>query len=107
MLDIPAVLEARTYAADVSVVFDVSDEALGGGGRFRLDVTGGRARCTPTGAVADVHTDLSVLGSLYLGAHRASAFAVAERLRCNDSRLSARLDAAFVTDTPAELGYGF
>ena len=50
----------------------------------------GRARCVPTDAAADVHTDLSVLGSLYMGGHRASAFATANRLRCNDSGLVAR-----------------
>jgi predicted acetyltransferase len=107
MLDIPAVLEARSYAADVSVVLDISDAAPGGGGRYVLDVQGGRAKCVPTDAAADVHTELSVLGSLYMGGHRASAFAVTERLRCNDSRLVAQLDAAFATDVPAKLGYGF
>jgi len=29
--DIPAVLEARSYAADVSVVLDISDDVLGYG----------------------------------------------------------------------------
>ncbi|CAA0116096.1 N-acetyltransferase Eis [Mycolicibacterium vanbaalenii] len=107
MLDIPAVLQARSYSADLSVVLDVSDGVLGGGGRFALDVSGGRARCVPTDAAADAHLDLSVLGSLYLGAHRAAAFARAERLRCRDSAVVAALDAAFATDVPAELGFGF
>ena len=107
MLDIPAVLEARSYAADVSVVFELSDDVLGGGGRYALDVHDGKARCVQTDAAADVHTDLSVLGSLYMGGHRASAFASANRLRCNDSGVIAQLDAAFATDVPAELGYGF
>ncbi len=106
MLDIPAVLHARTYSADVSVVLDISDDVLGGGGRFALDVREGRARCVPTDAAADVNTDLSVLGSLYLGAHRASAFAAAHRLRA-DPAVVAALDAAFASEVPAELGYGF
>lgn len=107
LLDIPTALEARGYASDVSAVLDVSDGVLAGGGRFALDVRDGKARCVPTDAPADVHTELSVLGSLYLGAHRASAFAVANRLRCTDSGLTAALDAAFATDVPAELGFGF
>ncbi|MDG4667291.1 enhanced intracellular survival protein Eis [Mycobacterium sp. 236(2023)] len=107
MLDIPAVLQARTYAADLSVVVCVSDAVLGGGGRFALDISGGRARCEPTDAPADVHTSLSVLGSIYLGAHRASSYAAAHRLRCEDAALLAAVDAAFVSDTPAELGFGF
>ena len=107
MLDIPAVLQARTYSADLSVVLEISDEFLGRGGRFALQVRDGHAHCAPNTADADVHTDVSVLGSLYLGAHRASSFATAHRLRCNDSQVLAALDAAFAVDVPAELGYGF
>lgn len=107
MLDIPAVLAARTYGPDLAAVLDISDGVLGGGGRFALEVRDGRARCVPTDAPADVHTDLSVLGSIYLGAHRASVFAAAHRLRCDDPDLLRALDVAFASDVPAELGYGF
>ncbi|RDH75628.1 GNAT family N-acetyltransferase [Mycolicibacterium moriokaense] len=105
--DVPTVLEARRYASDVSAVLCVSDGLLGGGGRYHLDVRDGKARCVHTNAEADVHTNLSVLGSLYLGGHRASAFATAHRLRCNDSGLIAALDAAFASEVPAMLGFGF
>ncbi|UXA13584.1 enhanced intracellular survival protein Eis [Mycobacterium sp. SMC-8] len=107
MLDIPAVLRARTYSADLAVVLEVSDDGLGGGGRFALEVRDGSAHCVPTDAAADVQLDLSVLGSLYLGAHRASAFVAAGRLRCGDPALLAALDAAFATEVPAELGFNF
>jgi predicted acetyltransferase len=107
ILDIPAALEARSYAADLSVVLDISDDVLGGGGKFALEVHSGKARCVPTDATADVRTELSVLGGLYMGGHRASAFATAHRLRCDEPGLVAQLDAAFATDVPAELGYGF
>ena len=107
ILDVPAVLEARSYAADLSVVLDVSDGVLGGGGRYELDVRNGKAQCVRTDAAADVHTELSVLGSLYMGIHRASSFATANRLRCDDPEVVAALDAAFTTDVPAELGFGF
>lgn len=101
IVDVAIVLEARTYAADISVVLDVSGE------RFALEVRDGRARCAPTESEPDAWLDLSVLGSLYLGAHRASAFAAANRLRCNDSRVIGELDAAFASDVPAQLGFGF
>jgi predicted acetyltransferase len=107
MLDVPAVLAARSYGADLSVVLDVSDGVLGASGRYALDIRDGRARCERSEAEPDVYTDLSVLGSLYLGAHRASAFAAANRLRCNDSAVIARLDAAFASEVPAQLGFGF
>ena len=56
---------------------------------------------------ADVHLSLDVLGSLYLGSHRASTFGAANRLRSNDSGLITRIDAAFASDVTAELGFGF
>jgi predicted acetyltransferase len=107
LMDIPTALEARTYHAELSAVLEVSDGFRGDGGRFALEIRGGRARCTPSDATADMDMDLDVLGSLYLGAHRASALAAANRLRSKDSGLVQRLDAAFVSDVPAELGYGF
>ena len=100
-------LEARTYQADLSVVLDVSDGFRKDGGRFALEVRDGRARCTPTTAEADIQLGLDVLGSLFLGAHKASSFAGANRLRTSERGLIARLDTAFVTDVPAVLGYGF
>jgi predicted acetyltransferase len=72
-----------------------------------LEIRDGRAVCTPTDAAAEIEMDLDVLGSLYLGAHQASAFAAANRLRGKDSELIRRLDAAFVSDVPAQLGFGF
>jgi len=107
IMDIPTALEARTYQADVSAVIEVSDGFRSDGGRFTLEVHDGRARCTPTSAPADVSTGFDVLGSLYLGAHRASSFAAASRLHSKDSGLTRRIDAAFVSDVPAELGFGF
>ncbi|WP_286145650.1 enhanced intracellular survival protein Eis [Mycobacterium sp. ENV421] len=107
IIDIPTALESRAYPHDVTAVVEVSDELLGGGGRYLLSVTDGRARCVPSDAPADVRLDLSVLGSIYLGAHRPSAFAGAHRLNCAEPTLLADLDLAFGWDVPAELGYGF
>lgn len=107
IMDVPAALQARTYQADLSAVVDIRDGFRTDGGRFRLDIRDGAARCEPTDAAADVHMDLDALGSLYLGSHRASAFVAANRLRCPETDLVHRLDAAFVSDVPAELGFGF
>jgi predicted acetyltransferase len=107
IMDVPTALEARTYQADVSAVIEVADRFRSDGGRFAFEVHNGRARCTPTSAPADVRMGLDVLGSLYLGAHKASSFASANRLLTNDSGLVQRLDAAFASDVPAELGFGF
>ena len=107
IMDIPTALQARTYAADVSAVIEVTDGFRSDGGRFAFEVRGGRARCTPTSAQADVAMGLDVLGSLYLGAHKALAYAAANRLHTNDSSILPQLDASFVSHVPAVLGYGF
>jgi predicted acetyltransferase len=107
IMDIPVALEARTYAAELSTVLEVSDGFRRDGGRFALEIGKGRARCTPTDAPAEVQMDLDVLGSLYFGAHKATSFAAANRLRSNDSMLTRRIDAAFGSDVPAQLGFGF
>ncbi|BBY25498.1 enhanced intracellular survival protein [Mycobacterium stomatepiae] len=102
IMDVAVALEARTYDADLTVVLDVS-----GSGRFALEIRDGHARCTPTDETAEVGLDQDVLGSLYLGAHRASTLAAANRLRSKDSHLLRRLDAAFATDVPAAAGLAF
>ncbi len=107
MMDIPTVLMARRYAGDLSVVIGVHDGFRSDGGRFALTIRDGLADCTPTEAEAEVELDLDVLGSLYFGAHRASALAGAGRLRCRDDALARRLDAAFAHDVGAQIGYHF
>jgi predicted acetyltransferase len=107
IMDIPTVLEARTYQADISVVIEVSDGFRSDGGRFALEVRDGRARCVPTSAEPDIRLGLDVLGSLYLGTHKASTFSGANRLHASERDLITRLDSSFMTDAPAVLGYGF
>lgn len=107
IIDIPTVLEARSYSHDVTAVLEVSDGELSGGGRYVLSITDGRARCVPTADAPEVRLDLSVLGSIYLGTHRPSAFAAAHRLHCADPARLHDLDLAFGWEVPAELGFGF
>jgi predicted acetyltransferase len=107
MMDIPAALQARSYAAELTVVLQVCDRFRNDGGRFALEIRGGRARCTPSEAPPDAEMDLDVLGSLYLGAHRASSLATANRLRCKDPELVAQIEAAFVSAVPARMGFHF
>ncbi|WP_256371216.1 enhanced intracellular survival protein Eis [Mycobacterium sp. PS03-16] len=107
LMDVPAALQARSYRRDLSVVLEVADPFGTAGGRFALDIRDGRAECRPTDAAADLECDLDVLGSLYLGGHRASLFAAANRLRGKDIDLIHALEAAFVSEVPAELGFPF
>lgn len=106
-LDLPAALEARSYAADLRTVIDVRDDSFGGGGRFVVDIRDGRARCTPTDAPADLEMDVDVLAALYMGGGHVNAFCAANRLRVADPTAARRFGAAFVSEVPAELGYRF
>lgn len=107
IMDIPTVLEARSYLADLDTVIQVDDGFRSDGGRFALQIRGGRAQCIPTGALAQVTMNLEVLSAMYLGVHRAATLAVANRIRVTDPGLPARLDAAFGSDVPARLGFNF
>jgi predicted acetyltransferase len=103
IMDVAAALEARGYARELgefSTVIGISD-----GGQFALEIRDGRARCTPTDAPAEIEMGRDILGSLYLGVHRASTLAAANRLQAKDSDLVRRLDAAFVSDVPAESAF--
>ena len=107
IMDVPAALQARTYAADLCTVIDVVDDFRSDGGRFALVVRDGRARCERTDAPSEFTLGLDVLGSLYLGVHRAATLAAANRLRGGDPDSLARLDAAFRSDVAAQLGFNF
>jgi predicted acetyltransferase len=66
--DIPALLSARRYSRDDSIVLEVRDESLPGtGGRFRLDGGHDGAECTRTDAPADIVLGPAELGAVLLG----------------------------------------
>jgi Sterol carrier protein domain len=77
------------HSDDLAAIYDRWRQRTpgGDGGRFALEIRDGRAVCRPTDAAAEIEMDLDVLGSLYLGAHLASGFAAANRLRAKDSEL--------------------
>ncbi len=81
IMDVCAALEARTYPFDLDTVIEIGDGFRSDGGRFALEIRGGRARCVRTDAPAELTMDLDVLGSLYLGVHRATTLATANRIR--------------------------
>lgn len=107
IMDVPAALQARTYAADLDTVIEIGDGFRSDGGRFALSIRGSRADCVPTDAPAEFELDLDVLGSLYLGVHSVARLAVAGRIRGGDPEQLARVDAAFRSDIPAQLGFNF
>jgi len=85
ILDVAAALGARTWGIDGnatgSVVFDLADlYCPWNAGRWKLDVTGGRAVVTRTDAAADLALSTNELGAMYLGGISSSALAAAGRV---------------------------
>jgi predicted acetyltransferase len=68
VLDVPAALAARRYAAPVDAVIEVSDGIIAeNNGRFRLTGSPTAATCTPTADPADLSCTIGALGAAYLG----------------------------------------
>jgi predicted acetyltransferase len=108
VLDVPAVLSARRYGAEVDVVLDVRDPFLDRGGRFRLRGGPDGAECVPaeTGAPV-VGIEMAALGSLLFGGIPAGSLARAGLLRADDPAVLRRVDTAFRGERPPQHGTEF
>jgi predicted acetyltransferase len=68
VLDVPAALAARRYAAPVDAVIEVTDAIItSNSGRFRLRGSTDGATCEPTTDPADLVCSINALGAAYLG----------------------------------------
>ena len=68
LVDLPAALEGRRYAAEGRVVLDVRDEFCPWNqGRYELEAGRDGARCKPSTAEPDVSLSAADLGAVYLG----------------------------------------
>jgi predicted acetyltransferase len=95
LVDVPAALSARGYAADPDVVLDLSDAFCPwNAGRYRL--AGGH--CEPTHAEPDLALDASTLGAAYLGGTLLADLAAAGRVTELRPGALARASAAFRAD---------
>jgi predicted acetyltransferase len=98
ILDVPAALSGRTWAADGALTLDVADELLPAmAGRWRLTVTGGHATVERTAAHPDAILGIAELSSLFLGGIRAADLARAGRIEAPDPATIGLLDAMHAT----------
>jgi predicted acetyltransferase len=85
VIDLPAALASRRYAAEIDVVLEVTDaEMPDNAGRWRLSGSPGAASCTRTTDDADLRCDVRILGGAYLGRsvlHGAGRAGLVEELR--------------------------
>lgn len=89
LMDVSAALRARSYEAEGSVVFGVTDPA----GRdatavYRLDVAAGHGQCEQVDERPEIALDVDALGSLYLGGGSALAMASAGLIVGDDSSVT-------------------
>ncbi|HEV8651461.1 MAG TPA: GNAT family N-acetyltransferase [Actinomycetes bacterium] len=99
VLDVPAALAARRYAASGQLVLEVADPLLPeNDGRFRVDGGPSGADCARTGFEPDVVLDVAALGAAYLGGVRFSTLGRAGRAREGRPGALARADAMFTSD---------
>lgn len=80
VLDVVAALEARPWSADGEVVLEVEDPLGHAAGRWRVAVTDGAARVTPTEDPPGVRLSADTLGTLYLGGVDVATLHAASRL---------------------------
>jgi predicted acetyltransferase len=99
VVDVPGALEARGYDEAGSLILELSDSFIPEtSGRWRLDVSDGRAKVGRTDEAPDLAIDITDLGAVYLGGSGFGQLARAGRGReCTPGAIE-RADAMFRTD---------
>jgi predicted acetyltransferase len=107
IVDVAAALEGRTYGIDGRatggrtsgrLVLDLRDDYCPwNAGRWRLEISAGRARATRTDLAADLALDANDLACLYLGGYTSTALARAGRVEELTTGGLARADGLFPT----------
>lgn len=104
ILDVPAVLTARTYSAPASVTVAVTDTRGFAAGCWHLEVDDhGAAVVEATDRDPGVTVSAAALAAIYLGGTRASILQAAGRVH-GDRAAVAALDRAFASPVPPALG---
>ncbi|MBH1937172.1 GNAT family N-acetyltransferase [Streptomyces sp. AV19] len=96
-LDVPALLEARTYAVPGSLVVEVADPDGYAAGRWLLDAAEDGASCVPTSRAAELSLSAGDLGCLLLGDESAGRLAALGRATEDRPGAAARADALLRT----------
>ncbi|WP_208879975.1 GNAT family N-acetyltransferase [Streptomyces armeniacus] len=96
-LDVPRMLEARTYTVPGSLVLGLGDTAGLADGRYRLEAGPDGARCTRTRDDAELTLDIGELGALYLGDETATRLLALGRVTEHRAGAAATADALFRT----------
>ena len=97
LVDLPAALEVRSYAAEGSIVFEIEDEFCDWNqGRWRLNA--GERRVRRTEEPPELAMKTNALAATYLGGHSFAQLARAGRIEERKPGSLARADSMFRTD---------
>ena len=108
LIDIPASLAGRRYAADGRLVVDVHDRFRPtASGRYELLVEAGVGACSRTDAEPDIACGVDALGAVYLGGISFRQLARAQQVRELSPDALARADAMFSWDPSPWFGFVF
>ncbi len=100
LVDVPAALEARTYARPGRLTIEVNDAFCPWNqGTYTLEVDDdGAASCTASGGTPDLSLDVDALGAIYLGGTSLATLALAGRATEHADGALARASAMFRTE---------
>ncbi len=99
-------LSARTYAVEFEIVWLLHD-ALLGNARYRIKGGPEGATVTRTDDIADLSSDVAVLGAVYFGGVRLQSLIAAGRAHASDVALARRVDRALLADRAPLHGTAF
>ncbi|MBR7677766.1 sterol carrier protein domain-containing protein, partial [Streptomyces daliensis] len=91
-LDVPAMLEARSYPVTGTLVLDLRDEA-----GYRLEAGPEGAKCVETREDADLSMEIGELGTLYLGDESATRLVALDRVEEHGEGAATTADVLFRT----------
>lgn len=102
LIDLPAAMEARRYAAEGRLVLEVTDAMRPGNqGRWLLEGGPDGASCQRTRDEPDLALDVAELGAAYLGGTRLATLGRAGRVHEEVPGALVRADAMLASDPPA------
>ena len=108
LIDIPASLSGRRYAADGRLVFEIDDGFRPQtSGRYELVVETGEGTCARTDADPMVSCSVQALGAAYLGGSSFRQLARAQQVRELEAGALGRADAMFASDPAPWFGFIF
>jgi predicted acetyltransferase len=108
LVDLPAALSARAYATDETLTLRVHDAFTpGNDGTWRLAARDRAAEVEAVDGPADLELPADVLGALFLGGQRATAYRDAARLVEHTPGAAARFDRMVATEVAAWHGVMF